>query len=198
MVAVRCFLTFNVAGNPGSRGYFGCDFAVFPGRFSERKFPFLEISYAASEQASFIVSFELVDVAGYIFCPNARPLPNNKPMLGLFLLYFVGKAFYDLAGADERSRWFYAILGVASYYGGLIVGGIVIALVYDSFIGSIDDVNDTLLGIMAIPIGVLSCWGFYRLLKSRWSKRETFSDNSEEVLDATFIDPNSDKTNPLT
>lgn len=114
-------------------------------------------------------------------------------MVGLILLYFVGKAFYDLAGLNNKSGWLYAILGVGSYYAGLIFGGLLIAIGYELFVGSIDDVNDTLLSFLALPIGVLACWGFFRILKSRWEKKETVTGSTEEVLDAHLIDPNSDR-----
>lgn len=113
-------------------------------------------------------------------------------MVGLVLLYFVGKAFYDLAGKNGKGQWLFAILGVASYYAGLIIGGILIAIGYELLLdNSIDDVNDTLLGLMALPIGVLACWGFYRLLKSRWENKETFTASTEEVLDANLVDRNN-------
>jgi len=113
-------------------------------------------------------------------------------MVGLVLLYFVGKAFYDLAGRNNKGQWLFAILGVGTYYAGLFVGAMIIAIVYELFIGSIDEVNETLLGVLGLPIGVLSCWGFYRILKSRWAKKETFS-GSSEVLDATLIDQNPER-----
>jgi amino acid permease len=112
-------------------------------------------------------------------------------MVGLILLYFVGKAFYDLAGLSNKSQWLYAILGVGSYYAGLFIGGVLIAIGYELFIGSIDGVNDTLLSFLALPIGVATCWGFYRILKSRWEGKETAADSAEEVLDAHLIDKNS-------
>lgn len=116
-------------------------------------------------------------------------------MVGLILLYFVGKAFYDLAGLNNRGQWLYAILGVGSYYAGLFVGAILIGISYELFFdGSIDDVNDTALGFMALPIGVLACWGFYRILKNRWEKKESFSGaSSEDVLDANLIDQHTDR-----
>jgi hypothetical protein len=113
-------------------------------------------------------------------------------MVGLILLYFVGKAFYELAGLHGKRRWLYAILGVGSYYAGIIIGGIFLGIGHELFMdGSIDDVNETLLGVMALPVGVLACWGFYRILKSRWGKKETFSGSSEDVLDASLIDQSS-------
>ena len=114
-------------------------------------------------------------------------------MIGLVLLYFVGKAFYDLAGLNKKNEWLYAILGVGSYYTGLIIGGVLIAIGYELFIGSIDEVNDTLLSIFALPIGVVTCWGFYRILKRRWEEKETASGSAEEVLDAHLIDKNEDR-----
>jgi hypothetical protein len=114
-------------------------------------------------------------------------------MIGIILIYFVGKAFYDLAGRHHKGQWLSAILGVVSYYGGQFAGGVILAIGYELFIGSIDEINETVLSVLALPIGVLACWGFYRILKSRWEKKETFSESSEEVLDANFIDQNPEK-----
>lgn len=109
-------------------------------------------------------------------------------MVGLILLYFVGKAFYDLAGINNKSEWLYAILGVGSYYAGLFLGSILVAIGYELFIGSIDEVNDTLLGFLGLPFGVLVCWGYYRLLKGRWEKKDTIAASAEEALDGHLID----------
>ena len=112
-------------------------------------------------------------------------------MIALVLLYFVGKAFYDLAGIHNKSQWLFAILGVGSYYAGILLGGLLIGIGYELFVGSIDEVNETLLGFMALPIGVLACWGFYRILKNSWENKE--SSSTEEVLDASLIDHDSEK-----
>lgn len=114
-------------------------------------------------------------------------------MIGFVLLYFVGKAFYDLAGLNGKSEWLYAILGVASYYAGLMIGGVLIAVGYELFLGSIDEVNDILLNILALPLGIAACWGFYRILENRWEEKEKVSASDEELLDAHLIDKNSDR-----
>jgi hypothetical protein len=115
-------------------------------------------------------------------------------MIGLILLYFVGKAFYDLAGVNNKGQWLFAILGVASYYGGWFASGILLVIGYELVLGgSVDDLNDTLLGFLALPFGVLTCWGFYRLLKNRWEKKESFSGTAEDVLDANLIDQDQSK-----
>jgi uncharacterized membrane protein YeiB len=110
-------------------------------------------------------------------------------MIGLVLLFFAAKAFYDLAARNDRNKWLYAILGVVSYYAGTFIGGIAIALVYEiGMDGSIDDINDTLLGILGIPFGVLLCFGFYKYLQSTWSKAASTRRGLDEVLDADFIE----------
>lgn len=87
-------------------------------------------------------------------------------MVGLLLLYFVGKAFYALSERHNRSKWGFAILGVGSYYLGTFIGGFVVAILYEVVLEqSIDDMNDMLLGLMALPFGVLACWGFYKILE---------------------------------
>jgi amino acid permease len=106
-------------------------------------------------------------------------------MLGIILIYWVGKAFYDLAGKHGRHQWGYGILGVASYYGGLYGGifviGLVLAVVSPESIDGISDIQAT---IMGIPFGVLICWLTYTLLKKSWSKPKEISRNT---LDSDLI-----------
>jgi len=109
-------------------------------------------------------------------------------MIGLLLLYFIGKAFYELAHEHDRSRWGFAILGVISYYAGTFIGGIVLALIYEFGLSqSIEDINEILLSVMALPFGILVCWGFYHLLKRSWSRSAKSNVESAEILDADLI-----------
>lgn len=107
-------------------------------------------------------------------------------MVGIILIYFVGKAFYDLAGLNNKSQWGFAILGVASYYGGSFLGGIILGVLSELGVFSLEDIPETVLGIMALPVGVLTCWGTYAILKSQWSKAGE-KVNSEDVLDGDLI-----------
>lgn len=105
-----------------------------------------------------------------------------QEMLGIVFLYFIGKAFYDLAVLHEKNKWLFALLGVAFYYVGTFVGGFTIAISYELFeFGSVDDLNDQALGLMAIPFGLLFCWVFYIILKRQWSRTHVPSDL--ELLD---------------
>jgi MFS family permease len=89
-------------------------------------------------------------------------------MLGLLLIFFIGKYFYELAQDYYKHKWLYAILGVVSYYAGTMIGGFVIAIGSDLFGWSINFEDTLTLTLIAIPFGILSAVGFYFLLKRNW------------------------------
>lgn len=110
-------------------------------------------------------------------------------MISLIILYYVGKAFSDLANKYERSNWLYAILGIGSYFIVQLVFGFALAVVWYS-------TNDTEwdpgagLDLIGIVIGALSCWGFYTWLDYYWSKNPNvlgFSTNESDLLDDDLI-----------
>ncbi len=106
-------------------------------------------------------------------------------MIGLLLLYFAGKAYYDLAKLYGKSQWGFAILGVASYYiglfaGGFLLGAVLVAMGQETFLMN---TNEYLLGLMALPIGILTCWLLYKYLSKRWSNESTQDSSSDELLD---------------
>ena len=108
-------------------------------------------------------------------------------MIGLILIYFIGKAFYDLAMLYQKHKWGFAILGVASYYLGLMVGGVIIALLMElNSPGSVERFNETALGALGIPFGILACWGLYKFLQRQWGKPAKFTD--EEIIDSDIIE----------
>ncbi|MEO0468232.1 MAG: hypothetical protein AAF206_01330 [Bacteroidota bacterium] len=93
-------------------------------------------------------------------------------MLGLLFIYFIGKAFYDLAFDHDKNQWGFAILGVASYYIGSFVGGFLAGGIYLVASGAIvNDSHDLILTLIGIPFGLLSCYLTYRILKKRWERR---------------------------
>lgn len=104
-------------------------------------------------------------------------------MIGIILIYFLGKKFYELAIEYDRAKWLFAILGVVSYYVGSFIGAFVILLIYELNSDQyLDDMTERLLGLLGIPFGLLACWGFYRILKNNWSKPNT-PDLSSDILD---------------
>ena len=91
-------------------------------------------------------------------------------MLGLILIYFIGRSFYRLAEQFNKNRWLFAILGIVAYYAGTFIGGLILGIV-DGFLGlGFNWDNDLSLGLIALPFGVLMTYVFYVLLKRNWKK----------------------------
>lgn len=108
-------------------------------------------------------------------------------MIGLILIYFIGKAFYNLAGHyDQKQQWLYAILGVFSYYlGSFLAGVILFILSFELELFKVEEMNETTLGLIGVPFGGLACWGFYQFLKYYWSKKS--DDTDSDTLDGDFL-----------
>ena len=92
-------------------------------------------------------------------------------MLGLLLIYFIGKQFYDLASDFEKNKWLYAILGVLTYY--------ILGFIFTFFIALLDvwvfgwgfDWESSYgMNLLIIPFGLVSVWGLYMILKNSWKK----------------------------
>ncbi|MBU3821721.1 hypothetical protein KO566_06585 [Flavobacteriaceae bacterium XHP0103] len=92
-------------------------------------------------------------------------------MLGLLLIYFIGKRFYDLATEFNQNKWLFAILSILIYYGATAIFGIILGLLIFVFDWQIDLDNNIGIGLLALPVGLLAVWGFYEYLKSRWKKK---------------------------
>jgi len=109
-------------------------------------------------------------------------------MLSIILVYFVGKAFYDLAGLHNRSKWGYAILGLASYYIFALPIGLVMVLLGEfDVLPVFKDMNENVLSLILIPFGAVGCWLTYRFLQARWSKKPSSSETAPDVLDSDLI-----------
>ncbi len=112
-------------------------------------------------------------------------------MLGLILLIFAGRAFYNLAGQYKKHQWGFAILGVASYYVGLFVGGIIVGIVFELMSpGYVESANELLLGLLGVPIGILTCWLTYNYLKKSWAKP---TEIERTTLDSDLISTRSEE-----
>lgn len=91
-------------------------------------------------------------------------------MFGIILIYWVGKYFYQLAIEFNKSKWGYAVLGLATYYGSQILFGFIIAIFNEIFVLGID-FEGIGINLLGIPIGGLSCYFLYNFLEKKW-KRE--------------------------
>jgi len=92
-------------------------------------------------------------------------------MLGLLLIYFIGKQFYELSLRYHKSKWLYTVLGIVIYYVGTIMFAFGLGI-YAEYTGNYDifELSDIVIGLMGIPFGLAACAGFYFLLKRSWSR----------------------------
>ena len=90
-------------------------------------------------------------------------------MLGILLIYFIGKKFFDLADDYEKSKWGFAILGIAIYYAVGFLLGVIMALFNADFI---ENTNDLLLGLIVAPFGILGCYLLYVFLEKKWKDEQ--------------------------
>ncbi|CAM4149018.1 MULTISPECIES: hypothetical protein [Flavobacterium] len=93
-------------------------------------------------------------------------------MLGILVIFFIGKYFYQLAEKYNQNKLLFAILGVVAYYVGGAIAGVVLAIFSMIIEFEVDWDNTLLMGILGLPAGLLSCWLFYYLLEKNWKKKE--------------------------
>ena len=94
-------------------------------------------------------------------------------MLGLILIYWLGKKFYKLAEEYNKSQWGYAILGIVTYYAISIVFATVILFIMESFSNTL---NDYVLGLVAMPFGLLACYLLYKYFEKTWDYKNPKND----------------------
>lgn len=104
-------------------------------------------------------------------------------MVGLLLIYYLGKKIYDLADGYNKNQWQHAILGVVIYYAGTILGGVIIGLILVFSSGQeIDETNEMLWGLLGIPFGVGAWYGFLSYLRKKWEREaKEFSNQIDEI-----------------
>ena len=107
-------------------------------------------------------------------------------MLGLALIYFIWKYYSELAVEHDKHKWGYALLGIACYYGGSFIAGFIIGITA-VLLGSnfMEETSDVVLGLMALPFGLLTVWGVYKILQRKWSRELKISDG--DSLDSDLI-----------
>jgi len=110
-------------------------------------------------------------------------------MLGLILIYWIGKQFYKLAEQYGKSEWGYAILGVIVYYAGQIALGLLAVITMGLDETGLEGSASIGLNIFGVLVGGVVCWGFYAFLSNRWSKLPPPNPANEDILDSDFLEP---------
>ncbi len=91
-------------------------------------------------------------------------------MLGILLIYFIGKRFYDLSEEYKQNKWLYAILSIVVYYVGIFSTGIILGIIISLGIMDIDLENSLMISLISLPFGLGAVYLFYILLEKKWKK----------------------------
>jgi len=83
-----------------------------------------------------------------------------------------------MAEIYKQSKWGFAILGVASFYIGQAIFGIILYFLAAYFGWDIFDGNsDTLINFLGLPFGILTVYILYKVLEANWiDKQPEFDD----------------------
>ncbi len=88
----------------------------------------------------------------------------------MILIYFIWKYINDLSKQFNREKsWPAVLVGVIIYLAGNFLGGIIIGVGCLMMDINIDEVNDTLINLMAWPVGILVTVLYYQYLKKKWA-----------------------------
>lgn len=106
-------------------------------------------------------------------------------MLGLALIYFLGKWYANLAEDFNKNKWLYAIVGIATYYVGTFAAGFAIGILSAATNNNVLlGYSDFVLGLICLPFGIISTVLLRYLLKRNWRKNSKISG---ELLDDTEL-----------
>ena len=114
-------------------------------------------------------------------------------MLGLLLIYFIGKWHADLAFKHDRKKWVFAILGIAVYYAGTLIYGVVLGFILaaNGRLDMLEGTNEILWSLSAIPFGAGFTVILYYSLKRNW-ERNPKEVNTPDLLDVTINNQNDE------
>lgn len=102
-------------------------------------------------------------------------------MLGLLLIYFIGKNYMNLAVEHNKTKWLFAILGVVAYYVGMFLGGLILGLIIHLTQPLwLESTSDFIWSLFCLPFGVGATVGLYFILKKSWTKNHVVQ---TEILD---------------
>lgn len=100
-------------------------------------------------------------------------------MLGILMLFFIGRYYYQLAFEFEKNKWVFAIIGILTYYAGTLIAAFIFgAVAVLSGNESWLEMGDLGLSLIALPFGLLAAWGLYRILDNNWKNKKKASTDS--------------------
>jgi hypothetical protein len=118
-------------------------------------------------------------------------------MLGIFLIYWVGKKYYDLATRHGRSAWGYCILAIAIYFGTQFIIGVILALSIPEVIANLDSSEEMALNLLSVPLSLGMWYLVFIFLRDKWEAiEENISNNYESEIEKIGANVTSSEGSP--
>ncbi|PBJ06653.1 hypothetical protein [Flavobacterium sp. ACN6] len=100
-------------------------------------------------------------------------------MIGILLIYWIWKAYTNLAIEYDKNKWTYFFIGVIAYYGSTAIAGFVVGL-FSVFINGIDSTEGESYinpgwNIFFVLCGALGCYGVFKLLENKVQKERAMA-----------------------
>lgn len=111
-------------------------------------------------------------------------------MLGIVLLFFIGRAFHRLAGAHGHSPWGYAVLSIVLFYAiqillafiPVFIWGLIDPAGADEFLVTLEE-RELLYSLLAAVLAGAGIVGLYYGLKRRWENNGAAVVEDPDLLD---------------
>lgn len=103
-------------------------------------------------------------------------------MLGILLIYWVGKRYYRMAGYYGKSEWGHVFMALGIYFGSQFILGIVGALVFPDFFMTLesDKSQELLINLAGIVFGLLVWHIIFGVLEKKYESELSYEEDIED------------------
>lgn len=105
-------------------------------------------------------------------------------IIDIILIVVTGKYYMQLAEKYGKSKWGYAILGVATYYIVAVLFALILGLLYAVFNPeALESLNEFVIGLIALAVGVGGTTVLYYFLEKSWKKNHKIENKVTSIDD---------------
>ena len=105
-------------------------------------------------------------------------------MLGILVIYWVGKQYYELAFRYNKSKWFWTILAIIIYFSSQFLFGLILAFLFPAMFVDLDTGKSFFINVMGVLFGLLAWYIVLKILESAWEKQSySIIANGETIID---------------
>lgn len=108
-------------------------------------------------------------------------------MLGIILIIFMARQFYNLAHDYNKNKWLWAILSIIIFYGVQFIASIIYILAFVGIEAEMQPWSSQYIVNLLVSVltSIAAAYFLYQFLKNKWEKEEDMpnDDNSLNLLD---------------